>query len=81
VCAIPDDVTSRRPAPGRSKVPIYKIVDESGEWQTDMRLSAPDRKPGDRIPRGRDFLEVIEVRPGVDRDVLVVRTGQGQNSD
>jgi hypothetical protein len=29
-----------------------------------MRLKAPRWKPGDRIPRGRDALEVVEVRYG-----------------
>jgi hypothetical protein len=27
-----------------------------------MQLNAPAWKPGDRIPRGRDTLEVVEVR-------------------
>jgi hypothetical protein len=59
-------------------VPIYTIVNEAGDWQTDMRLNAPDWKRGDRIPRGRDFLEVVEVRPGVEKTVLVVRDPEGQ---
>jgi hypothetical protein len=32
-------------------------------------------KPGDRIPRGRDTLEVVEVRYGDDRVTLVVKPG------
>jgi hypothetical protein len=39
----------------------------------------PDWKQGDRIPRGRETLEVIEVRPG-EKVTLVVR-GHVQESD
>jgi hypothetical protein len=56
-------------------MPIYEIVNEAGEWQADMRVSSGVWKAGDRIPRGRDFLEIVEVRDGVDRQVLVVRPG------
>jgi hypothetical protein len=62
-------------------VPTFKIVNEDGEWQSDLRLSAPDWKAGDRIPRGRDFLEVVDVRPGAEKTVLVVRTGHVRKSD
>jgi hypothetical protein len=58
---------------------IYKIVDENGVWQTDMRLMM-SRRPGDRIPRGRDFLEVVEVRSDEAKPVLVVRSVPGSNS-
>jgi hypothetical protein len=39
-------------------------------------MGPPDWKPGDRIVRGRDdTLEVVEVRDGDDKTVLVVRPG------
>jgi hypothetical protein len=56
-------------------MPTFKLVDaETGKWLTDMRLAVPDVKAGDRIPRGRDALEVLEVRDGEDKLVLLVRT-------
>jgi hypothetical protein len=58
-------------------MPTFKLVDESGTWLTDIRLSLPDWKPGDRIVRGRDdTLEVVKVREGWDKPVLVVRPGR-----
>jgi hypothetical protein len=45
-----------------------------------MRLNAPAWKPGDRIPRGRDTLVVVEVRVGDDQVTLVVK-GHGGKSD
>jgi hypothetical protein len=49
-------------------------VDETGTWLTDIRLGVPDWKPGDQIVRARDdALEVLEVRDGEDKTVLVVR--------
>jgi hypothetical protein len=47
---------------------------EDGTWLTDIRLGPPDWKPGDRIPRGTDTLEVVRVRHDDERDVLVVRS-------
>jgi hypothetical protein len=55
-------------------MPTFRLEDEEGRWLTDMRLSVPNWKPGDRIPRGRDTLEVVEVRVGDDQVTLVVRT-------
>jgi hypothetical protein len=54
-------------------MPTFRIEDEQGRWLTDMRLNAPNWKPGDRIPRGRDTLEVVEVRVADDQLTLVVR--------
>jgi hypothetical protein len=45
-------------------MPTFRLEDEQGRWLTTMRLNAPAWKPGDRIPRGRDTLEVVEVRHG-----------------
>ena len=52
-------------------MPTFKLVTEEGQWLTDMHLGPPDWNPGDRIHRGRDTLEVVEVREG---KVLVVRS-------
>jgi hypothetical protein len=57
-------------------MPTFRIEDEHGQWLTNMRLGPPDWKPGDRIPRGTDTLEVIDVRAGDyedDHSTLVVR--------
>jgi hypothetical protein len=61
-------------------MPTFRLEDEQGRWLTDMRLNAPPWKPGDRIPRGRDTLEVVEVRVGEGQVTLVVK-GHGRNSD
>jgi hypothetical protein len=61
-------------------MPVFKIVDENGRWLTDMRLSMPNWKPGDRIPRGSDTLEVVDVRATGEKVTLVVR-GHVQESD
>jgi hypothetical protein len=47
-------------------------------WLTNLRLSVPNVRAGDRIPRGRDALEVLEVRADDDEEkpVLVVRSGR-----
>jgi hypothetical protein len=45
-------------------MPTFRLEDEQGRWLTDVRLNAPTWKPGDRIPGGRDTLEVVEVRIG-----------------
>jgi hypothetical protein len=55
-------------------MPTFRLEDEEGRWLADMRLNAPTWKPGDRIPRGRDTLEVVEVRAGDDQVTLVVKT-------
>jgi hypothetical protein len=59
-------------------MPRFKIVNEQGQWLTDARLGPHDWKPGDRIPRGRDTLEVVNVRPGNGHELvtLVVRAEQ-----
>ena len=54
-------------------MPTFRIEDEQGRWLTDMRLSVPNWKPGDRIRRGRDTLEVVEVRAEGETVTLVVR--------
>ena len=62
--------------PGKGgDMPTFKIVNEAGDWLTNLRLAVPDVKAGDRIPRGRDSLEVLEVRDGEEKTVLVVRSG------
>jgi hypothetical protein len=45
-------------------MPTYRLENEQGQWLTDARLGAHTWKPGDRIPRGRDTLEVVDVRDG-----------------
>src|SRR5262249_30520312 len=69
------------PGPGKEHaVPVFKLVDEHGTWLSDLRLGGPDWKPGGRIiPGRRDTLEVVEVRDGDDKAVLVVRPGQALN--
>jgi hypothetical protein len=42
-------------------------------WLTDMQMKAPAWKPGDRIQRGRDTLEVVDVRDTAERVTLVVK--------
>jgi hypothetical protein len=54
-------------------MPTFRLEDEQGRWLTDMRLSMPNWKPGDRIPRGRDTLEVVEIRVEADGVTLVVK--------
>jgi hypothetical protein len=54
-------------------VPVLKLEAEDGTWLSDLRLGSPNWKPGDRIRRGRDTLEVVRVRHDDERDVLVVR--------
>jgi hypothetical protein len=54
---------------------VFKLEAEDGTWLTDLRLGPP--KPGDRIPRGKDTLEVVRVRHDDERDVLVVRSVHG----
>jgi hypothetical protein len=62
-----------RPREGGSEVPVFKLEAEDGTWLTEIRLGPPNRKPGDRIPRGDDTLEVDRVRYDDERDLLVVR--------
>jgi hypothetical protein len=54
-------------------MPTFRLEDTTGRWLTDMRLSVPNWKPGDRIPRGRDTLEVVEIRVEADGVTLVVK--------
>jgi hypothetical protein len=61
---------------------MFKLVTEDGVWLTDVRLSVPDMKPGDRIPRGRDTLEVVDVRDGGEQKaILVVRSRHVSKND
>jgi hypothetical protein len=57
-------------------LPAFKLEAEDGTWLSDIHLGPPGWKPGDRIPRGRDTLEVVRVRHDDERDVLVVRVAQ-----
>jgi hypothetical protein len=54
-------------------MPTFGLEDTEGRWLTDMRLSVPNWKPGDRIPRGRDTLEVVDVRYRGEHTTLVVK--------
>ena len=45
-------------------MPLTRLETEQGQWLSDARLGSHEWKPGDRIPRGRDTLEVVEVRAG-----------------
>jgi hypothetical protein len=56
-------------------MPTFRLEDTEGRWLTDTRLNAPNWRPGDRIPGGRDTLEVVEVRLGDDQVTLVVKPG------
>ena len=60
---------------------MFKLEAEDGTWLTDVRLGPPNWKPGDRIPRGKDTLEVVRVRRDDERDVLVVRSVHASKSD
>ena len=63
-------------------MPTYKLEDaDTGAWLSDIRLNGYNRRPGDRIPRGRDTLEVVRVRHDDERDVLVVRSVHASKSD
>jgi hypothetical protein len=55
-------------------VPVFKLEAEDRTWMSDIRLGPPSWKPGDRISRGSDRLEVVRVRHDDERDVLVVRS-------
>jgi hypothetical protein len=61
-------------------MPTFRIEDEHGQWLTNLRLQEPDWKQGDRVFRGADALEVIDVRFASDDDptdgTLVVATGR-----
>jgi hypothetical protein len=43
-------------------MPTFRLENEQGQWLTDVRLSTHTWKPGDRISRGIDTLEVVQVR-------------------
>jgi hypothetical protein len=58
----------------------FRLEDEQGRGLTNMQLNPPAWKPGDRIARGRDTLEVVEVRHGGKLVTLVVK-GRGRDSD
>jgi hypothetical protein len=53
---------------------VFKLETEDGTWLSDVRLGPEVWKPGDRIPRGNDTLEVVRVRHDDERDVLIVRS-------
>jgi hypothetical protein len=66
-------------------MPTFRIEDAQGRWLTNLRSNGYDWKPGDRIPRGPDMLEVIDIRPpefeeGPTDGTLVV-TGHVPTSD
>jgi hypothetical protein len=61
-------------------MPTFRLEDEQGRWLTNMHLNAPAWKPGDTIPRGRDTLEVVEVRYDKELATLVVK-GRGLEYD
>jgi hypothetical protein len=48
---------------------------------TDIRLAVPDVKAGDKIPDGRAFLEVLDVRDGDEKPVLIVRSRHGPKNE
>jgi hypothetical protein len=56
-------------------MPTFRLEDEQGRWLTSMQLNAPTWKPGDRIPRGRDTLQVVEVGDNDEPATLVVKRG------
>ena len=60
-------------------MPVFKLEAEDGTWLSGARLGPPGWKPGGRIPRGRDALEVVSVRH--ERVVLVVRPVHVWKSD
>jgi len=60
-------------------VPVFKLETEDGKWLDNARFSIPDWKPGDRIPRGRDTLEVVRVRHDDEVDVLVIAPGRSRS--
>jgi hypothetical protein len=60
-------------------MPTFRLEDEQGRWLTNIQLNAPAWKAGDRIPRGRDTLEVVEARHG-EPGTLVVK-GRGLDYD
>ena len=45
-------------------MPTFRLETEQGQWLADVRLGSSEWKSGDRIPRGRDTLEVVGVRGG-----------------
>ncbi len=53
-------------------MPTFRLEDEHGQWLTDARLGPHDWKPGDRIPRGRDTLEIVKVRAGHDNNYVTL---------
>jgi hypothetical protein len=61
-------------------MPTFRLEDEQGRWLTNLRSVATAWRPGDRIPRGRDTLEVVEVRYDQEPVTLVVK-GHGPEGD
>ncbi len=58
-------------------MPTSRLENEQGQWLREARLAAHDWEPGNRIPRGLDPLEVIDVRAGRGDELvtLLVRGG------
>ena len=54
-------------------MPTFRIENEQGQWLTDIALNEPSWKPGDAIYRGRDTLEVVDVRHDREKTTLVVK--------
>jgi hypothetical protein len=47
-------------------MPTSSLEDEQGRWLTDLEINAPASKPGDRILRGYDTPEGVELRAALD---------------
>jgi hypothetical protein len=58
---------------GGVEMPTFRLEDQQGRWLTNMRSAAPNWQLGDKIPRGHDMLEVVEVRYDQEPVTLVVK--------
>ena len=56
-------------------MPMFRFEDEFGRWLSNARLDVADYKPGDRVQRGGETVDVIEVRSGPEDELvtLIVR--------
>ena len=63
-------------------MPTFRLENEQGKWLSDAKLGSHEWKPGDRIPRGRDTLEVVDVRGGAEGEyvTLIVKPTSGIRS-
>jgi hypothetical protein len=52
---------------------LFRLEDEQGRWLSGRVDERAELKPGDRIPRGRGTLEVVEVRDEPEQVTLVVK--------